>query len=116
MKQLRLEFSDYSAAEQERDAERRRYLDKKYQPHAFLLRVDGVWAHMIFSDGKPFHKFYEGKTLIETFQELKEKHPLHKVKYIINKGLENYLRDVRKKELSVNKLQTMIDFNKGNTL
>ena len=36
MKQLRLNFSDYSAKEQERDVERFKLLEKKYQPHALF--------------------------------------------------------------------------------
>lgn len=107
----RLPFSDYPAEEQEQDAERHAYLQKKYQPHAFLLKVSGTWAHLTFDGGKMQHKFYEGKNLYQMFNEIKETHPNHKLKYIINKGLEDYLRDVRKKEMAINKLQLMIDFN-----
>lgn len=113
MKQLRIDFSDYPIEQQERDFERRQYLKKKYQPHAFLLKVDGVWAHLTFSGGGMQHKFYEGKNLYQTFNEIKETHPDHKLKYIINKGIEDYLRDVRKKEIMIKKLQKTIDFNKG---
>jgi hypothetical protein len=107
----RLPFSDYPAREQEKDAERRAYLNKKYQPHAFILKVDGVYAHLIFSDGKPYHKFYDNKTLIDTYYAIRESYPQHKIKCIINKGLEDYLRLEREKEKAVNKLQRMIDFN-----
>lgn len=108
MKQQRLNFSDYSAKEQEADAERHAYLKKKYQPHAFLLKVSGTWAHMTFDGGKMQHKFYEGKNLYQMFNEIKQTHPNHKLKYIINEGLENYLRDVRKKEQAIAKRQLTI--------
>ena len=100
----RLNFSDYSAKEQERDVEKFKRLEKKYQPHVFLLRVNGVWAHMTFYDGLK-HKFYDGKTLIETWKELVKTHPNCKIKFIMNEGLENYLRDVRKKETLVKQLK-----------
>lgn len=113
MKELRLNFPDYPAEEQERDAARKAYLNKKYQPHAFILKVDGTYAHLIFSDGKPYHKFYDGKTLIDTYYAIRESYPQHKIKCIINKGLEDFLRLERKKEFAVNKLQRMINFNRG---
>lgn len=93
----RLNFSDYSAKEQERDVERFKELEKKYQPHIFLLKVNGMWASMTFHDGVK-HTFYEGMNLYQTFNKVKETHPNHKMKYIINKGLENYLRQQYTKE------------------
>ena len=36
------------------------------------------------------------------------------MKYIINKGLECYLRDKRKKELALKSKQLTINFNGGN--
>lgn len=109
--ETRCDFSDYPAKEQELDAERHAYLQKKYQPHAFLLKVDGTWAHLTFDGGQMKHKFYEGKNLFQMFNEIKETHPNHKLKYIINKGLEDYLRDVRKKEMAIAKRQLTINFN-----
>lgn len=41
MKQLRLNFSDYPAIEQEYDSQRMR----KPLKHVYLMRVDGEWAH-----------------------------------------------------------------------
>ena len=111
MKQLRINFPDYTAEQQEQDVERFKELEKKYQPHIFLLKVDGMWASMTFTDGVK-HKFYEGMNLYQTFNAVKESHPLHKMKYIINQGLENYLREQRKKELSIKSLQLAIDFSK----
>lgn len=112
MKQLRINFPDYSTEEQERDVERFKYLEKKYQPHAFILKVDGVYAHLILTGEKPLHKFYEGKDLFETYYELKEEYPRHKIKCLMNKGLEDYLRDVRKKELAVKSRQLKINFER----
>lgn len=97
MKEQRLDFSDYSAKEQESDVERFKKLEKKYQPHIFLLKVEGTWASMTFHDGVK-HTFYEGMNLYQTFNKVKETHPNYKMKYIINQGLENYLKEARKKE------------------
>ncbi|MBQ7412650.1 MAG: hypothetical protein IJ077_08575 [Eubacterium sp.] len=112
MKQLRIDFPDYPAKEQEKDVERFKLLEKKYQPHIFLLKFDGLWASMTFTGGKIRHKFYEGMNLYQTFNAVKKTHPFHKMKYIMNEGLENYLRDMRKKELSRKSLQLNIDFTK----
>lgn len=98
MKEQRLDFSDYSAKEQEADVERFKKLEKKYQPHIFLLKVSGMWASMTFTGGEIHHKFYEGMNLYQTFDAVKKTHPFHKMKYIINQGLENYLKEARKKE------------------
>lgn len=111
MKQLRIDFSDYPAEQQERDVERHAYLQKKYQPHIFFIKFDGIWATMTFAGGIN-HTFYEGKNLYQTFNAVKEKYPHHKMKYIINKGLEDYLRDVRKKEHAAKAKQLSIDFSK----
>ncbi len=111
IEEQRLPFSDYPAKEQEADVERFKQLEKKRQPHIFLLKVDGMWASMTFTDGID-HKFYEGMNLYQTFKEVQRTHPNHKMKYIINKGLEDYLRDMYKKEQSAKKLQIMLDFGK----
>lgn len=107
MKQGRLNFSDYSADEQERDVERYKQLEKKYQPHIFLLKVNGMWASMTFSDGIQ-HKFYEGMNLYQTFNAVKESHPRHKMKYIINQGLEAYLKQQYEKEQAIKAKQLTI--------
>lgn len=104
MKEQRLDFPDYPAKEQEKDVERFKFLEKKYQPHIFLLKFDGLWASMTFSNGID-HKFYDGMNLYQTFKEVQRTHPNHKMKYIMNEGLENYLRDMRKRELSRKSLQ-----------
>ena len=112
MKEQRINFPDYSTEEQERDVERFKLLEKKYQPHAFILKVDGVYAHLILTGEKPLHKFYDGKDLFETYYELREKFPQHKVKCLMNKGLEDYLRDVRKKEQAIKSRQLKINFER----
>lgn len=104
-KQLRIPFPDYTPEQQERDANSR----KVHKPTLFVLKVDGVWAHLDF-DLK--YKFYENKNLFQMYNEIKESHPNHNLKYIINQGLENYLRDMKKREAENNKLQLMINFNK----
>lgn len=109
MKELRINFPDYTVDEQERDIERFKRLEKKYQPHIFLLKFDGIWASMTFSDGIK-HRFYEGMNLYQTFNKVKEMHPNHKMKYIINQGLENYLREQRRKEQILKSKQLTINF------
>ena len=109
MKELRINFPDYTVDEQERDVERFKRLEKKYQPHIFLLKFDGIWASMTFSDGIK-HRFYEGMNLYQTFNKVKETHPNHKMKYIINQGLENYLREQRRKEQILKSKQLSINF------
>ena len=107
MEEQRLDFSDYPAKEQEKDVERFKLLEKKYQPHIFLLKFDGIWASMTFTDGIDY-KFYDGMNLYQTFKKVQRTHPNHKMKYIINKGLENYLRDMRKKENIIKQRQLQL--------
>lgn len=110
MKQLRLDFSDYSAREQERDTMRSRFRQ------VYLMKVDGEWGHFTIIDGKDNIDFHSGD-LTETYFELKAKFPQHAVKVIRNEGLENYLRDKRpeiiKKRLCDNVQQLKINFNQG---
>ena len=99
MKEQRLNFSDYSAEEQERDAERHTYLQKKYQPHAFLLKVSGTWAHITFDGGEMQHKFYDGKNLYQMFNEIKQTHPQTAPEYpesVETKGPESIFSGVKR--------------------
>lgn len=108
MKEQRLNFSDYSAEQQEADV--KRFIDaskKVHKPTLFVLKVDGEWAHL---DLKMKHKFYGDKNLFQMYNEIKQTHPNHKLKYIINKGLEDYLRDVRQKEQAIKAKQLSINF------
>lgn len=114
MKEQRFDFSDYSAKEQEADVERFKKLEKKYQPHIFLLKFDGLWASITFTGGKISPKFYEGMNLYQTFNAVKKTHPFHKMKYIINKGLENYLRQQYTKEQMIKAKQLSINFGGKN--
>lgn len=90
VKQLRLDFSDYSAKEQEKDAMKSRF------KQVYLMKIDGVWGHYTIIDGKDEIDFHECKDLTETYFELKGQFPQHQVRVIRNEGLENYLRDIRK--------------------
>ena len=49
--------------------------------------------------------------LFEVYNEIKESYPQHKVKYIINEGLENYLKDEYKKKKLIEAKQLRIKFN-----
>ena len=54
MEQLRLDFSDYSAREQERDTMRSRFRQ------VYLMRVDGKWAHYTLVEGKEDYDSHDG--------------------------------------------------------
>ena len=106
----RLNFSDYSAEEQERDYARRLYLNERYRPHLYLLKINGMWSHIrITNKIEPY--FYENKNLFQVYNEIKESYPQHRVKYIINQGLENYLKEEYKKKKIIEAKQLRIKFN-----
>lgn len=102
MKEQRFNFSDYSAKEQEADV--KRFIDaskKVHKPTLFVLKVDGEWAHL---DLKMKHKFYGDKNLFQMYNEVKRTHPNHNLKYIINEGIENYLREMKRREQKIQQL------------
>ena len=102
MKEQRFNFSDYSAKEQEADV--KRFIDaskRVHKPTLFVLKVDGEWAHL---DLKMKHKFYGDKNLFQMYNEVKQTHPEHNLKYIINEGLENYLREMKRREREIRQL------------
>jgi hypothetical protein len=108
MKQQRLNFSDYTAEQQEADAHKAKKL--KVPQHAYLMKIDGEWAHFIVGqNGKDDYDFYEEMTLTAVYNKLKREKPEYTVKVIRNEGLENYLRDRRGKR-KVRQLR--IDFSK----
>ena len=96
MKQLRLDFSDYSAKEQEQDTMRSRF------KQVYLMRVDGKWAHYAIVDGKEDYDSHDGD-LTKTYYELKKQLPEHRMRVIRNKGLEDYLRDMLPKKRQAQK-------------
>lgn len=91
MKELRLNFSDYPAEEQEKDTRRKRII--QVPKHAYLMKVDGVWAHLIVNQAGDEYRFYEDMNLIQVYYELKKNKPGYKPKVIKNEGLEAYLRN-----------------------
>lgn len=109
VKQLRIDFPDYSAKEQAKDAMKSRF------KQVYLLKVDGEWAHFTIIDGKDDFDFYDKADLTETYFAIKSKFPEHQVKVIQNEGLQNYLRDqkpkLKRSQPDFTKLQMMIDFN-----
>ena len=52
--------------------------------------------------------------LYQTFNKVKETHPNHKMKYIINQGLENYLREQYRKEQVLKARELKINFGGKN--
>lgn len=95
MKQLRLDFSDYSAQEQEMDAlraERRKYTD------VYMSKVDGVWHALIPNDldiiingknGEDLPKFYE-RLVCKLNKDFKIKPHFRNIQ---NTGVDEYIRN-----------------------
>ena len=108
MKQLRLDFSDYSAEEQERDYQKKRFRQ------VYLMKVNGIWGHVTIVDSIVKYGFHNGD-LTDTYNEIKTEFPTHCVRVIRNQGLENYLRDRMKprKQAYNNAQQLKINFNQG---
>ena len=109
MKEQRLDFSDYSAKQQEADVEKHA---KKLKPlrHAYLMRVGGEWGHLILTQQGDNIAFYGEKNLKEVYFDLKENFPDYTPKVIQNEGLENYLRDMKKQREKKYGNQLSIDF------
>lgn len=105
MKELRLNFSDYTAEEQEVDV--RRHKARKVIRHAYLMKIDGEWGHFIINQQGDDIKFYGQKSLTEVYYELKENRPDYTARVIQNEGLENYLRDIKARR---NRGKLKIDF------
>lgn len=94
MKELRLNFSDYPAIEQEYDSLR---IIKKVPKHVYLLKIDGEWCSFIVKKdgGDDDIKYFEDRELPEVYKWLKKHRSEYTVKVIQNKGLEDYLRSRR---------------------
>lgn len=108
----RLNFSDYSAEQQEADAKKAHRL--KVIRHAYLMKVDGEWAHFIVgTHGKDDIDYYEDMELKAVYEKLQRTRPEYTVKVIQNEGLENYLRDHRAEYKRRNVRQLTINFNEG---
>lgn len=88
-KQLRLNFSDYSAKQQERDTQR------SLLRTVFLLKVDGDWGHLFITQRGDDIDFYPGKNLSQTYEALKQEYPRCLPRVIRNEYLEDYLRTKR---------------------
>jgi hypothetical protein len=107
----RLPFSDYPAEEQERDAKRAKRL--KIIRHAYLMRIDGEWAHFIVSQQGDDIGYYDEMKLLEVVEKLKRTRPEYTPKVIMNEGLENYLRDRRPEYKKRMAKQLTINFDGG---
>lgn len=112
MEQERFDFSDYSAKEQEADARRAKRL--KVPHHAYLMKIDGEWAHFIVGqNGKDDIDFYGDMDLGAVYNRLKITRPEYTAKVIRNRGLEDYLRDHRGEYHKVKQLK--IDWGKNDS-
>lgn len=104
MKELRLNFSDYPAIEQEYDSQR---IIKKVPKHVYLLKVDGEWCSIIVRSREDDDiKYFEDRELPEVYKWLKKHRPDYQPHVLRNEGLENYLRERKPKDL-----QLRIPFN-----
>lgn len=94
-KELRIPFPDYPPEEQEKDAKRLRL-----KRHAYMLKVDGEWAHFIIGFGKKGEdiKFYPNLEMTEVYDKIKENFPDFKPLVLDNVHLCNYLRDVKQRQ------------------
>lgn len=111
VKQLRIDFPDYSAKEQETDAKKAHRL--KVIRHAYLMKIDGEWAHFIVGTrGVDDIDFYGDRKLDEVYYKLSRERPDYTPKVIQNEGLENYLRDRRAEFVKKRNRQLSIDFSK----
>lgn len=107
----RLPFSDYPAEQQEQDAKRAKRL--KIIRHAYLMRIDGEWAHFIVSQQGDDIGYYDEMKLPEVVEKLKRTRPEYTPKVIMNEGLENYLRDRRPEYKKRMAKQLTINFERG---
>ena len=112
MKEQRLNFSDYSAAEQEADVKKHLAKASKTIRHAYILKVDGEWAHFIVNEKADNYAFYGKANLFDVYNSIKEDYPNHKPRVIINEGLTEYLR-LRKKQAEMIKAKQLTLFNEG---
>lgn len=103
-KQLRLDFSDYSAAQQERDAQR------SLLRTVFLLKIDGEWGHLFITQRGDDVQFYPGKELVEVYKELKETYPKCLPRVIQNKHLADYMRTMKPKVKKPKAKELMIEW------
>lgn len=109
IKEQRLNFSNYTADEQEKDVKKHKIM--QVPRHAYLMRIHGEWAHFIITPKCDDIRFYGDKKLPEVYKELKERRPEFTPKVIQNEGLENYLADVKKEREKKYGKQLKLDFS-----
>lgn len=110
IKEQRLNFSNYTADEQEKDVKKHKIM--QVPRHAYLMRIHGEWAHFIITQKCDDIGFYGDKNLGEVYRELKEKRPAFTPKVIQNEGLESYLAYVKAQREKRYGKQLSIDFGK----
>lgn len=95
MKQLRIDFPDYTAKEQERDAQR---YERRSKKDIYIMRVDGVWGAFMPRDkcsislaGKQGQELASFILEAQDFfiDELNIKPNFH---CVLNRGIEHHLR------------------------
>lgn len=108
MTEQRIPFPDYTPEEQEADVKKSKRL--KLIRHAYLMRIDGEWAHFIIGQGGEDIDYYEDMKLPQVVKKLERTKPEYMPKVIMNEGLENYLRDRRPEYKKRMARQLIIEF------
>lgn len=92
-KQLRINFPDYSAEEQERDIERAERLE---QTNVFISRAEGVWNAIVRKKHNIVISGQKGEELIEfvsnVIEDLKEFGIKPKFRCVQNQGIDGFLK------------------------
>lgn len=94
MKQLRIDFPDYTAENQERDE--RRYIEKQ-KKDVYIVKVKGTYGAYLPQNSLPLSlNSNRGQGFTEFIQETKDffENELHikpRFRCILNKGIEDYI-------------------------
>ena len=102
MKQLRIDFPDYTADNQERDA--KKYAEKQ-QKDIYIVKVRGTYGAYLPQDILPYSTHSQGEGFIDFIKEVKsyceEKLEIKpRFRCILNKGIEDYIQ----RQIEINKL------------
>lgn len=101
MNELRLNFSDYPAIEQEFDASRIRS-----HKNVFLFQINGEWAYYVDKKTYGFLK----TDIVGMYHKVKEDFPELRARCVIDKDIEGFLRKKQRQRQEAIKKQLMINF------
>lgn len=101
MNELRLNFSDYPAIEQEFDAGK-----AKPQQNVFLFQINGEWAYYVNKKTYGFLK----TDIVGMYHKVKEDFPELRARCVIDKDIEGFLRKKQQQRQEAARKQLMINF------